>query len=423
MIDSVLDKIIARLRLYLHRNIYASTEEVQALFGTDKINQLVFNAKNKRPINVGFLCMNISMFKYETIVKSMLKDKDFNPIVIIAPRNELWSSNKQEIKEMKSYFEKIGFPYINLKYPALNIGQDLSTYKLDIVFYPQPYESNCPQEYYFNKLTDKLLCYVPYAYIQTIDDFIYASLLHKIAWKHYLPNNINLREAETLLPTVENQVATGYPGYDIYNECKPLEWKCKNKKKVIWAPHHSIQKDGWLHLSSFLDIYEDMVKIAQQYSGTVQFAFKPHPHLYPALCNHWGKERTDAYYNLWRTMDNTMICEGEAYPLFKSSDALIHDCGSFIMEYHYTQNPCLYITLNGPIQLNFDEQGKAAYEAHYHATKKGDIESFITNVVLDGNDSMKPQRRQVLEEYIKPKNGKTATENIINDIKTSLGIM
>ena len=66
-------------------------------------------------------------------------------------------------------------------------------------------------------------------------------------------------------------------------------------------------------------------------------------------------------------MPNTSINEGNAYEIFKSSDALIHDCGSFLLDYMFTKKPCLYIAFSGKLNVETAEDGTDAYNAHYHA--------------------------------------------------------
>lgn len=88
-----------------------------------------------------------------------------------------------------------------------------------------------------------------------------------------------------------------------------------------------------------------MVTFAQKYKDKVQIVFKPHPMLYRTLCEHseWGKERTDAYYSMWNNMSNTQLEEGDYTELFMQSDAMIHDCGSFILEYLAVDKPCMFL--------------------------------------------------------------------------------
>ena len=99
--------------------------------------------------------------------------------------------------------------------------------------------------------------------------------------------------------------------------------------------------------------------------------------------------------------------------LFKHSDAMIHDCGSFMLEYHYTKNPVLYLMQNSQAEIPINEQTIEAKKAHYQGWNKKDVEKFIINVVNE-NDPMREIRRSFYEKYLLPPNDQTACDNIIN---------
>ena len=184
-----------------------------------------------------------------------------------------------------------------------------------------------------------------------------------------------------------------------------------------------VTEKDWLHRGSFLFLNEAMLRLAEKYKSILTFVFKPHPRLLTELYNHpnWGKERTDAYYKQWRDLPYTRLESGNYISLFLESDAMIHDCGSFSVEYHYTQNPVLFFTNDlASIKGQLNELGLAAINAHYIGSSIGDIEAFIENVVIKGEDPMKQKRKAVYDQYLVPPNGKTAAENIYDDLVKSL---
>ena len=160
-----------------------------------------------------------------------------------------------------------------------------------------------------------------------------------------------------------------------------------------------------------------MWHIAKKYENQVQIVFKPHPLLRQALyrLNGWGKERTDANYNKWAKGTNTAFIDGDYVDLFKSSDAIINDSGSFTIEYLYVRKPCLYLN-------NYDRQTDAntvtlqAFDCWYKAATEEEIENFVKNVVLGGEDPLEEKRHAFYKEVLLPPNGKTVAENIINEI-------
>ena len=158
-----------------------------------------------------------------------------------------------------------------------------------------------------------------------------------------------------------------------------------------------------------------MLEMADKYKDQVQFSFKPHPFLRNRLSYRWSTEQIDNYYSEWAERDNTQIEEGEYIGLFMNSDAMIHDCGSFTVEYHYTKNPVLYIEKERSHADNMNEFGLMAYNLHYKAHSKEDIENFILNVIND-IDPLNNKRVDFFNDYLLPPNNNTACDNIINSI-------
>ena len=169
--------------------------------------------------------------------------------------------------------------------------------------------------------------------------------------------------------------------------------------------------------SNFLWMSDFMLDIARKYSDSIQLVFKPHPRLKTELCLHadWGVDKTSSYYNEWASNENTQLETGEFIDLFMTSDALIHDSGSFCVEYHYSGNPAMFIA------ENFEEQvsqkgvfGQLAMRQHYVGKNKKDIVNFIENVVLNGDDPMKQSREDFYKQYLLPPKFRSVAENVMD---------
>ncbi|MBQ0069648.1 MAG: CDP-glycerol glycerophosphotransferase family protein, partial [Bacteroidales bacterium] len=180
---------------------------------------------------------------------------------------------------------------------------------------------------------------------------------------------------------------------------------------------------GLVPRSNFLWMAETMLELASKYQDKIQLAFKPHPRLLTELYKHpdWGKEKTDAYYAQWESRPNTQLETGGFIDLFMTSDAMIHDSGSFAVEYHYSRKPVMFVSrdLNSILDTQ-SEFGKLAYDMHYIGKTTDDIDSFVTHVVMEGNDSLKEKRDKFYNDYLLPPNGKTVAENTIEDLLKSL---
>ena len=116
---------------------------------------------------------------------------------------------------------------------------------------------------------------------------------------------------------------------------------------------------------------------------------------------------------------NTTYVNGEYVDLFKSSDAMIHDCGSFIVEYLYVKKPVMFLD-SYDRQSQSNEVANKAYHCHYIGKKEDDIRSFIEKIVIEGLDTYQEKRDAFYDEFLVPPNGTTVADNIMQSIKQAL---
>ena len=292
-----------------------------------------------------------------------------------------------------------------------------------MVFYSQPYSNASYKAHRVEEFWKKcIFFYVPYCFIIENKAAFVDTLYVNICQNVFLENEM-VRSIECGMATNKgrNFIVTGYLGARkllVHDESDSQAWKMQSTdvKRIIWAPHHSILNKDILNYSNFLDIADDMLSLAHEYNGRVQFAFKPHPGLKPKLYDHpeWGKERTDRYYAEWNDMPNSILAEGSYERLFRSSDAMIHDCSSFTVEYLYTGNPVMYVTKDDHLDY-LNDFGKACFDVHYKGKTISDIRSFIDNVVLDGQDPMRMIRSEFVDKNLMLDDMRTP-EQIIADI-------
>lgn len=218
-----------------------------------------------------------------------------------------------------------------------------------------------------------------------------------------------------------NLVFVGNPLYDqfIQTTATGKDWKIKDStvKRIIWAPHHSILYEDYLHNSNFLKMANEMLVLAKKYTGRVQFVFKPHPYLLEKLYKIWGTKRAEAYYNSWRTLPNTALVMGDYIDLFLSSDGMIHDSASFMCDYLYVKKPVIFVYKEDTGE-NLNYYGKKCLSMHYKAYCIQDIQNFIEETILNKKDIMKNKREAFYEEYLLPPNGQSVGQNIYNTLKS-----
>lgn len=385
--------------------------------------------EKKNNATVLFLVSNLSMWRCQNLYNLLSGDERFTPHIAIVP----FSTYSEEQKEsnlnlLRDYFSDLQVPFWDLSAmhdPFSFVQNEIAP---DILFFPQPFSGVIGKDLDFSLFEKKLLCYSPYGINTFEQPWIFNLRFSNVAWKLYFPSDVDRVCAKKYAYNKgRNMVIVGSTTADRYSVDSLPEgiWKESGagKKKIIWAPHFSINEDGYLHRASFLTLAEPMLRLCEKYRDTIQFAFKPHPRLVSELYKHpdWGPLKTDTYFAEWSRHENTQLETGGFIDLFLTSDGMIHDCGSFTAEYHYTGKPALFITDDkGSIEEMMTGLGKAALNAHYFGKTIEDIEEFLDHVILKGEDPKKHDREEFHDTYLLPPHGRNAAENIYEDLLESL---
>ena len=387
--------------------------------------KLASSLKKKDVIKVVFFLQHSSVWKYDSLYNLLEKSERFEPLVVIAPFNVHLIYDKDEcfkVMEKAELFAKSkGYRYMSSYDYAEKRWVDVKkVVSPDIVFFSKPYKDTVPSCHLY-KFLDCLTLYVPYG-IMCLDIYRidYNLPFHNLLWKFIVETKYQKIDSQNhSLCKSDNVMVGGALGVEkLIDEryCPKDVWKPQksSKKRIVWAPHHTV--DYLFNFSNFLSYCDFMIELAEKYSEQVQFAFKPHPVLKFKLINIWGKEKTEAYYQRWASLDNGQVEEGEYIDLFKTSDALIHDCVSFMAEYLYTKKPVLFMVKNEEVMGHLNQFGKKCIENHYISKTKEDIESFISTVVIEGKDTMVAQRTSFLENTLCPNPGLLPSQIVFNQL-------
>ena len=381
---------------------------------------LRYRLRYKDRINVVLIASSLPMWRFQGLYELLSQHARFNVSVFIMPfKTYNVEQQKADVESLVSFFCSRDIPYVMLSDACEKGENELQKLNPDVLFYPQPYLRIYDDAYDYDKFKTRLLCYCPYAFWMSVDGWSYNLPLHNYAWKLFYSTELHRHEAKRYGRSGDRNVEiVGYPNADVFLSGNHKDvWKPQDlkKKRIIYAPHFTIFKGGLLEQSNFLWLGEFMQDVAEKYADKIQFVFKPHPRLFSELCRHddWGKEKAKAYYDKWDAMENGQLQTGEFIDLFMTSDAMIHDSGSFTVEYHYSGKPVMYVADNIEEQiLNKNELGEKAMRLHYIGKTKQDIIDFIENVVLKGEDPMKQEREQFKQDYLLPPNGKTVAQNM-----------
>lgn len=382
------------------------------------------NILTQRPLNVAFQVAQLGKWKCESVLQQMMQDSRFRPCIWSVPvggNMHLWNpeEHERETNLIVSHFAERGIKV----YTHITLDEFPVAERPDLIFIHEAYDYIFSGEN-FRGLQQELLCYVPYAFRNSNNKETFDGIGNNCAVLDFVENeSFNSYLSRHSIHKGRNSVVTGTPLADIFMgeaALKEQAWKdCGHPmKKVIWAPHWTITPGiCWFVSGTFLKNAEAMLELAEQHCEDIQFAFKPHPHLYRTLCDlpEWGKEKTDAFYRRWQEMPNTQLEQGPYTALFMQSDAIIHDSGSFILEYLFADKPCMFLRENEGYG-DYNEQTSDCLKAYQYGLTKEDIESFLRRCVLGTEDPLKEHRNTMRHRYLLPPHGKTAAQNIIDAI-------
>jgi len=395
-----------------------------------KQSNRIAQIQRKDRCRVLFFMQTPSVWKYDALYRKLEESECFEPLVVVSPYNVHLIYDKEEcfrvMQQTEEFAKQQGYNYTSAYDWTKKKWRDIKKlYQPDIVFFAKPYKDTLPAYHIYN-FSDALTLYISYG-INCLTNFHnnYELTFHSLLWKFLLETDFQKQYAEQYQKThgdnvevigalvMEKLMQADYKPKDVW---KPQDMK---KKRIIWAPHHTV--DYLFNFSNFLNYCEDMLRLAEKYKDEIQIAFKPHPVLKFKLINIWGLEKTEDYYNRWAKLENGQIEQGDYIDLFKTSDAMIHDCGSFTAEYLYTKKPVLFQIKDDKVQEQFNSFGQLCFDYHYHAYSIEETEQFIKDVVIAGNDPKKEQREQFYKDYLYPKDGVMPSEKIFELLKTTIG--
>jgi hypothetical protein len=425
-------KVIFRSR-QMKENLWAFYIFVMIKFLPYRFKKLVRKVRKKDKIKIAFMIQMASSWKYDYLFRMLLEDKRFEPIIIICPITNYDSDTMyRELQIANDFFFSQNYPVYSTwdenSQKWIDIKKNLNP---DIVFFSNPWAELSRPEYYIYNFLDTLTCYAPYGFKSShLYNAIFNMPFQNLLWKIFYETEIHKRLAFKYARNKgANGLVTGYPGMDTLLDISYLPkevWKIKNKtiKRIIWAPHHTIfgKADSNVGFSTFLLYSDFMFRIAEKYKNSIQISFKPHPLLRPKMYNHqdWGKEKTDLYFEKWMYLPNAQLNDSNYIDLFLTSDGLINDGESFMVEYLYTQKPSLFLVADERVSERFNVFGKLVFDQLYKGYNESDIDSFINDVIINGKDYKKEMRIDFFENQVKPPHNKLASDNIYCFIKTTL---
>ncbi len=385
--------------------------------------------EEKKPIKVAFLVYSSSEWQCEKIYRMLEDDDKFDPVVIVCGYSH--GSNetiRNTYVDTCKYF-RTSEPKHNVIYAGYSNGpknQDwLSEFSILVYFITSkntmiPFNLDMQ-----NQSISKLIIHIPYSFylVKPVEEKFKKSPIIKMAWKCYTSSDLekSFLASESLLGDY-NMIPVGMPKLDdlIESSVKIREniWKGEAKYKIIWAPHFNMKQNA-----TFFENYVFFYEFAKK-NPEISWIVHPHPRMELGVVEAGIFDNLQDYHNYlnkWDKLPNARVmAAGDYLDVFLSSDALIHDSISFLIEYFFTNKPQLRLLPEKPRELN--TVGEMIKDEVYSARGNdySEIEDFINKVVVQGRDSKQNDRVQFIDEHFRNDYFGRSSELIVRDIKKDL---
>lgn len=365
--------------------------------------------QKKESIRFGFLIYTSSMWNVDGLYKMLSEDERFRVDIIVGHFgvNNLEASN-QEYKKTLQYFKSAGYSVLE----SCDVT-DVSDY--DIIFSLTPFRMIDEMDFFKFSLSTILL-HTSYSYMlsgkmKKLDEWMYHFSLRYYTDSLYYKEMI---EKSKLYSGTAKYL--GFPKMDAFYSADCA--RVSDKITIIYAPHHSVTYSQFKS-ATFEDNYLTILNLAKKYVDTTFWIYKPHPLLRANSVEakiFSSLQEYDQYENAWNELENgKVVSEGDYFPVFKGSDAMITDSVSFLAEYQFTGNPLLLLE-SGKEQYN--TFGSSVVDILYRCpgADAAAIEEFIQNVIAK-KDVMKEIRQEFFTKNLEyMTDGKTANQLIYEDI-------
>ncbi|MCX2717881.1 CDP-glycerol glycerophosphotransferase family protein [Helicobacter sp. MIT 21-1697] len=405
---------------------------LKILYIRKKIESKVQVISQKSIIKVAFLQMYIAECQNFSLFEKFLKDNRFEPYFIVNP--DIARSEENFITQYKKTYEELANKYSGGGAERVLNGYDFAsktfidyTQEFDLMTTANPYDEMAHQFFKIAYWTQKCIpiFYISYFYLGrclvSIDNLKLET--SNYIWKFFAENEevIKLAQKYQIIKGA-NLVLSGYPKMDsLAHHLKQAQEPAPTKKlRIIIAPHHSIY-EAQSAVGSFLKYYEILYRLMAK-NTNIDFIFRPHPLLFAQLAKEdfWGEAKTQSYFDKICALNNvTYSTQGDYMEVFANSDALIHDCGSFMAEWLYTHKPCAFLYRdNLNTQVCWTEFGRKCVNAHYAIHNAQDLDNFIESLCKE-QDSLKEQRMAFAQNEVMI-NYPNATQKIYEHLVQSL---
>jgi hypothetical protein len=362
-----------------------------------------------RPIHLVFVCHMPALWgMFDTIHRAASADRDFETIVVALPcMHPNLAPGRYSDLGMYDYLKARGVKVIEGYDKERDAWLTPESLTPDYVLFQTPYNL-FPQRWSAQHVsTFAKVCYVPYAttlFRGEVDEIVHPEPFFRAASLVFAENPVaRHRLIERFKSCVwfreEAFVLSGSPKLDgIVAEEEPhaTPWKrgpTSESKRILWTPRWWTN-DGSCHFFDYGTYFSDFCARHDD----VDFVFRPHPLSIQNFLN--SGELTGADVELmelsYERSPNMAIDKGGDYQgAFLTSDVLVSDISSMMIEYLVTGKPIVY---THRIDL-FNDLGRTLSEGFYWVRNSEELTATL-EMLIAGNDPLREKRRELIKTLL-----------------------
>ena len=407
---------------------FLRAEKVRSL-NEEVVARIRRNVARGRRIRVGFMVSEFEKWNGDQLVQQLETNGLFDWSFAVCSSNRAAKLSRQdramEFAHQLAVFKNIGRVEFSLYDADVDGDTPVEDCDFDVVFLQQPWAmTDFPR-----RLIGKSLCvYMHYGFMMMANHGMHYNIasFHSYLWRYFTQTEMHRKMHLRYDPSAGDKlVVTGYPKLDVYREKAAERSGCEiwprhldsERKRVIFAPHHSIQNPR-LKMATFPWSGAVLSGLRDE-TPDVDWIYKPHPTLALSVerAKLMSRAAYEGYVDDWRGRDNSAVYDSGGYfNLFRTSDALITDCGSFLAEYLPTGKPIIWLVSDETIGLN--EAGVALAEAFYWVHNEAELRATFRRVVSEGNDPLATKRRDAIARILPA--GKGASAAVVDFLREAL---
>lgn len=352
---------------------------------------------------------------WESVWRACTQSPSIETTIVLLP---FMHASAGDASRARRFLSERGLPFVHFSAYRLEEEQP------DLVFLQNPYDSTRPPELAVDRLLEQgvRIAYIPYGLDvgggQDNLRWQYDLEVQRSAWRVFVRSEDHRRMYGLHCQSGNrNVMVTGHPKIDnIVARCLPAAVSQQSRgkderKRILWCPHFTVEKGGW---ATFMALYDSILSFFEQQPSDLCLIVRPHPLFFGRL-NEVAAQAPVTEAQLRQRLGQApwiVFDETEDYSAaFQSSDALMTDAGSFLLEYLPTEKPILY--LHNPDGPGLNESA-GFVDAYYRASDFSAVRDFF-EMVRQGDDPGREERLSLIPSLLHRTDG-TVGVQIANHI-------